>query len=283
MTAEKTGQRPQVSPAHVVVGYLHGPTGDAAIAAAAHEAQMRDTRLLVVHQLVGDEVPDRYGPDAGRVAPRTEEMDAMRRIAHAAEPGLDRVEVKIVSGPITKTLVSESWSAALLVLGVTTSHARTAVLFDTVPHAVIGKAHCPVMLVGAGPTPGEHLLCGVDRGEVCLAALTWAAREAARRGSTLQVLEVLAAKDRRDPKVAEADLSQWVDEVLRASDATVRCAARHGSPAKELIAMAAEQDAVLVIGAQRRTGRYRVRSVTQTVTAQHDVAVVVVPETDATA
>lgn len=278
-TDERTGTFVRVPQAPVVVGYREGATGEAAIAAAAREARVRNTRLLVMHQLIGDERPDRFGPDAAAPEPRAAAMYGLMRTAHTAAPGLDHIDVEVVTEPIVDALLSRSCFAALLVLGVTPTNATAAALFDAVPRALVSKSHCPVMLVNAEATLGEELVCGVDRSPNCTEALRWAAHEAARRGTTLLAVEVLPDRERGDDTTNEKDLSRWVNEQLVAAETTVLCATRYGSPAQVLAAVAAERDAVLVIGSPHRASGQRVKSVARAVSTQHDVAVVVVPDT----
>ncbi|HTR71091.1 MAG TPA: universal stress protein [Mycobacteriales bacterium] len=256
----------------VVVGYLQGATGDAALACAAEEARLRQTNLVVMHQLVGAQAPDRYGPDAGSPQPIRAEMDRLLSAAQAAAPDVQHVDVKVITAPIAEELILASATADLIVLGVTTRNRVTAAMFDTVPRTVVRAAHCPVMLVGATGDRGVRLVCGVDRAPASVAALLWAATEAQRRRTSVLVVEVV---DRRHPG-PEEDLHTWVHRCLPPSEIPITCAQHSGSAANVLTTVAAGQEALLVVGSHN-SGSHHPSTVTHSVTAQHDVPVVVVP------
>src|SRR5690242_17306415 len=104
---------------------------------ATEEAQLRHARLQVVHQLVGPEAPDRFGPDSDFRTAERAAAPAIRTALTEVAPSLLNYQLNLVTSPAADELVLLSRMADLIVLGVTTSHPTTASAFGTVPHEVI--------------------------------------------------------------------------------------------------------------------------------------------------
>ncbi|HTW20483.1 MAG TPA: universal stress protein [Mycobacteriales bacterium] len=265
-------------PRPVVVGYLRGPAGDAALAAGAAEARLRNVPLVILHKLVGGEAPEAFGRGESDVDHRRVAIARLAAIAHDRVPDLAQVDVRVVTTPIAEELIVHSKTASLVVLGVTSKHASTAALFDTVPRELAHHSYSPVMVVPAATSGTEpaRIICGVDRSTASIEALHWAARDAERRGVTVLAVEV--AESRRGPSAAPAEvpLSDWVRMHLPPVPTTVVCATERGAPGGRLLQIAKEQHGLLVVGSQRPGHRIG-RSVVRVVSAQTEVPVVIVP------
>jgi nucleotide-binding universal stress UspA family protein len=276
------GTNPQRTPSQpVVVGYLDSPAGDAALRAAAREAKRRGASVTILHQLVGADAPDRYGPDATSPAKDQAAMLHLLRLAQDVAPGLEHLDVKVVRTPIAQDLVLASKAASLLVLGVTTTHAASAMLFDTVPRAVLKRACCPVMVVPPNEPQGgsDQVVCAIDRSADSVDALQWAATEASLRGVVLLAVEVVESARRRTADDRQS-LDDWVRTNLPSAETPVVCSSLHGPVARALLEFATENHATLVIGAHRMRSWHE-HSVSRIVTAQTIVPVVALPANSA--
>lgn len=269
-------------PRPIVVGYLEGPAGTNALQAAAAEARLRGAPLSVVHKLVGTEAPEVFASAESAEEHRRTVMARVLAVAHDVAPDLEQVDARVTTAPIAEELIVASRTALLLVLGVTTNHATTAALLDTVPREVVRHAHCPVLLVP--PTspaqPPNRLVCGLDRSASSIDALHWAAKEADLRGITVLAVEVRpATRDGRTPDPEEVSLSNWVRMHLPSASTTVVCSSETGPAGRRLLEIATESNGMLVIGSHS-PGRRLGRSVVRTVTSQSKVPVVVVPHAE---
>jgi len=261
---------------NIVVGYSAAPAGLAALRMAAEESRLRHRPLHIVHQLVGDAAPFRYGPDSDFEAARRAAAPAIRAAVAETAPWIRDYELTLVTSPVADELVSASWTAELVVLGLTTSHAAVAVAFDTIPRAVLGRATCPVMLVPAHVRQApRQLICGVDRSAESAAALTWAATDAGLRGVTLLAVDV--APPRRGKPTPRGDLTGWVQTQHPNAPTTVLCIEHRRHPTRLLLATAEGRQALLVVGAHDGDGHRWRRSVARQVSVQTRVPVVVMP------
>lgn len=269
------------APRPVVVGYSEGATGDTALRAAAVEARLRQAPVTILHKFLGPQTPEVFARPTAADDERRAAIDHLLRTAHDAIPGIEHIDVRVVTGPIGGELVLASKTAALIVLGVTTNHAASAALFDTVPREVVRHAHCPVLVVPAaetGQSPSQ-VVCGIDRSPASINALRWATADAALRGVTVLAVEILPQHHhdagRDGPPLT---LSRWVDRHAPQVATTVICSAEVGKPAHRLIEIAAANNALLVIGGHDQHGSRWPRSVARVVTSQTRVPVVVIPE-----
>jgi nucleotide-binding universal stress UspA family protein len=140
----------------IVVGIDGSDASNEALRWAAEEAKLRSARLVVVHawtfvppQPIGD--PGMLAVPAGDLPGQ---LDAERHVAETvlreAEgdlPEAVELESKLVEGDAAETLVAESESAELVVVG---SHGRSglrAALLGSVSRHVTTHAACPVVVV----------------------------------------------------------------------------------------------------------------------------------------
>jgi nucleotide-binding universal stress UspA family protein len=263
----------------VIVAYADDGAGDAALRVAAREARLRGTSLTIMHKLVGQEAPEVYGGSDLSGAQRRAALHRLVRVAHEVAPGIDDIDVRTVPGPLDTALVVASRSAELLVLGTTTGHATAAALLDTVPRHLSRHAHCPVMITPAGSEDVSQVMCGTDRSANSTHAAAWAAAEAARRGVTLLVVELLPASNHQAIVLDDETLTGWVRDHLPPAATTALCSTEvaFGSTAHRLLDIAVEQNALLVIGSHDRDRHRWTRSVARVATAQSRQPVVVVP------
>jgi nucleotide-binding universal stress UspA family protein len=145
----------------IVVGVDGSDASREALRWAADEAKLRAAPLVAVHawsfvpaQPIGD--PGMLAVPAGDLPGQLEsERDAAQGALEAAvaealsaAPGIE-VDQKLVEGDAGDTLVAESTSAALVVVG---SHGRSglrAALLGSVSAHVVNHAACPVVVVKA--------------------------------------------------------------------------------------------------------------------------------------
>ena len=263
----------------VVIGYAEDVVGDAALKIAFNEARLRNTSLTIVHQLVGPEVPERYGRYPSTTDSRRATEYGIVCKANDIAPDFDTVDVRVINHAIGDELVALSQESALIVLGVTTKHALSAVAFDTVPRKLVRRSRCPVILVpeSCDEWAGAPLICGIDRSPASANALRWAAEEADRRGVIVYAVEILTTEptsclDSNDPD----SLQSWVRARVPNAASTVLCSTEVAHAKHRLIELTTEAHGLLVIGAHERSG-WRAISVARGITAQSRVPVVVVP------
>ena len=267
----------------VIVGYADGGAGHAALKLAGAEAELRKAPLVVLHELIGSEHPDRYGPGAN---PMVTHREVTRRISDAVRPEVPAsvdISVELVTGSAATEIAVASDSAELVVVGVTTRHALTAVVLDTVTLQVVNRASSPVLIVPecAADTPIRQIVCGVDRSDGSVVALNWAATEAAKRGVILMVVELdPVIRGPRRLAAGDSPLTTWVRANLPSVASTVTCSTEFGvhKLAERLLDIAAARHAMLVIGTQQDPFR-PARSVARVASSQTRVPVVLVPQT----
>jgi nucleotide-binding universal stress UspA family protein len=260
----------------IIVGYADGICCESTLRAADLEARLRETSIVIMHQLIGVHAPETFGHNDNVLGKRRAAAYQLLRTAKNVMPDIDRVQTRIVTDPIAEALVLASHTATMLVLGVTTSHASAAAAFDTVPREVSRRARCPVLLVPPGlTTEGVEIVCGIDRTPASVDALHWAASEAALRGVAVLAVDVVASAPHRGGGDDRGPLSDWVQRHVPQSATTIMCDTTYGSPAHRLLEIAEQRQGILVIGRHTRGGLAR-RSVARVVTAQTRVPVVVV-------
>jgi nucleotide-binding universal stress UspA family protein len=145
----------------IVVGIDGSDASNKALHWAAEEAKLRGVPLVAVHawtfvpaQPIGDPgmlaVPagDLPGQLESERAAAADVLEAAVEEALSAAPGIE-VERKVVEGDAAETLVGESKSADMVVVG---SHGRSglrAALLGSVSRHVVDHATCPVVVVKA--------------------------------------------------------------------------------------------------------------------------------------
>jgi nucleotide-binding universal stress UspA family protein len=183
-------------------------------------------------------------------------------------------EFLVVEGNVTEEILAEAGHADLVVLG---THGRSAVehvVLGSVAEKVVRKAACAVLTVprvapdatNAVPDVFHRIVAGVDGSEASLDALTYAlslAEEADARLTVLRVVDVppeLAEWASESPE-GQGYAERWTASVLARLHGLVPPSARRychvdervgpGQPSQEILRLAAEQHAgLIVIGAQ---------------------------------
>ncbi len=175
---------------HVVVGVDGSDGGARAVRWAAAEAVRRGAGLRLVHAC---ELPVGYPPgvvDQHVLRAALEEqgrtwLAAARADAEEAAPGLP-VEMEMAVAPAVPTMVRESRTAELLVLGNRGLGGFTGLLIGSTSVELAGRAHCPVVVVraagtDAAPPAGGPVVVGVDGTPVGEAAIAFAFAAASAR------------------------------------------------------------------------------------------------------
>ena len=181
---------------------------------------------------------------------------------------------KVVEGRVVAELLARarSWPADLIVMG---THGRGGFerwVLGSVTEKVLRQAPCPVLTVPP-PATGVHpegsvlfrrIVCPVDFSPASLAALSHALRLAEESCAELHVLHVVEWLAEEDPTAhisgfdvpefrrhlrrdAEARLSKLDPRRRRATGASRTSSSRGGRPWREILRVAEEQDAEIVV------------------------------------
>ncbi|MDG4786220.1 universal stress protein [Micromonospora sp. WMMD1102] len=176
--------------AMVVVGIDGSRTSMTAIRLAAREAVLHSRPLRLVHTFNWVADPSEPMPEEPR-RPAEELLYRATALASQAQPGLD-VSCALIEGPVITTLLRESGSAALLVIGdgglgidpdVTASSEATAV-------QIAARAGCTVLVAREQLPSVGPVLVGVDGSTSSLSALDYAFDTASRHCTDLMVVQV---------------------------------------------------------------------------------------------
>lgn len=239
--------------APVVVGVNGTAACLAAVRLAARESVARQVPLRVVHAFAwpswdtsaGGVPYDLLRRRAGEVLERA--VATATRSAPAA-----RVTGYLVDGMPTRVLMQQSRTASLLVLGGDDQGAVVRMPTDSVLVQCVARARCPAMVArGSGP-PAGPVLAGVDGSPVAVLALRWAAAEAARRHTGLEVLHVTPEHGGPPAQEAQRLLDAAVAAVPDAHP--VHASLVTGDPATALV-RAASRAQLLVVGPRGAGGR----------------------------
>ncbi|MFJ8160095.1 universal stress protein [Streptomyces sp. NPDC096136] len=267
----------------ITVGLDGSPQSAAAARWAAREAELRHTRLHLVH--AGERsapigVPEAAGAvraeGAGADALLRESAAALRRV----HPDLD-VTTGTVCGPPAAALATEAAGSDLLVLGSRGLGTLTGFAVGSVAHEVLRSTERPVVLVRSGedalPHPngghtGRDLVVGVDISHPCGPVLAFAFEEASRRSCRLHVLHawtptpLFGSGTAYDPRVrAQLDetMAGDLDDALapwrnRFPSVAVTARAPMGHAAQKLLAAGADAG-LIVVGRRVRRPTYGAR------------------------
>ena len=184
-----------------------------------------------------------------------------RRITVALREGTD-IHAEILEA-------ADQMKPDLIVMG---THGRSGfqhLMLGSVAEKVLHKARYPVLTVPSkapdavpmGPVPFARILCGVDFSQCSLAALGHAIALASRAGAHLDVLsvvELIPTYETNSPPPLyspgfvdnlKSDTQKRVDSVVAsaAPDMPVECFVTIGSPRREIIRVAEERKADLVV------------------------------------
>jgi nucleotide-binding universal stress UspA family protein len=183
------------------------------------------------------------------------------------------VECLVAEGDVATEVLAEAEAADMLVLG---THGRSGfehLILGSVAEKVVRKAHCPVMTIPpaasdatkAVPSLFHRIVAGVDFSDASLHALKYALSLAEEADAHLTVLRVVEVPRELAEWAAESDegkgyVKRWKELALTRlhdvvpNDARVYCHVEErvetGQPYRELLRVAAEQSAgLIVIGA----------------------------------
>jgi nucleotide-binding universal stress UspA family protein len=191
----------------IVVGVDGSSSSNCAIQWAAHEAEMRNVPLTVVHVVV----TPAWGPtpwllvDKPLPVPAEEDSaleetgrkiiaEAIKIAQDSAQHGtIPKINSELFFSVPVSTLVNLSMQAQLVVVGSRGQNAMTRVLLGSVSNGLLHHAHCPVAVIhdGVPSTPESSnlpVMVGVDGSPASELATEIAFDEASRRGVDLVAL-----------------------------------------------------------------------------------------------
>ncbi len=268
----------------VVAGVDYSSLSDTAVSYAAWEATRRGAGLHLVNGFdCAAEGESRSGPsyDENEVVVAAEERLGEATVGvRSRHPELS-VGTKVVAGSGARTLVEESASAGLVVVGARGSGGFPGLLVGSVAAQVSQHARGPVIVVRRPRQDDEDVpgsgcvLVGVDDSASSAEVLDFGFEEAAARGVRLVAVYVwsipavsarslgtvwsqsppkarVQLRDIAEGVLAEA-LSAWQDKYPQVS--VERFAAHGDEPARTLLAVAEEFGAdLIVVGSRERSG-----------------------------
>lgn len=235
--------------APVVVGVDDSPLSLTAVRLAAREAAAHDRPLRIVHTFNWIAAPTEPTPEE----PRRPAERLLARCADAAaeaQPGIT-TSCALIEGAVLTTLLRESGSAALLVIGDGGLGRDPAVPADSDATAVqiAARAGCTV-LVGRDRLPAAgSVLVGVDGSPASLSALDFAFDTACRRTVDLVVVQVWDAVDstgRLPPEAADRLAEAMAPWQRKYPSVAVTQHVRAGDPESALLDEASRAQAVVV-------------------------------------
>lgn len=258
----------------VVVGIDGSPPSRTALRWALAEAQLRCTPLEVMHVWRGPLALQRGNnePELGEHGPADEAALRLidRELDSVGADLPDTIEIKRapVHGSAAHALVEASRHAELVVVGRRGIGGFPRELIGPKALQLAHHAMSPVAVVPEQWTgEGRGIVVGVDGSAHAARALTWAHREAQRRGARLSALLAwglldqhhIEADARFDPTYSAEKARQFVEHAVRselASDAAnVTSTVVNDLPARALVDAAASAE-LLVVGA-RGLGGFR--------------------------
>ena len=249
----------------IVLGVDDTVESSGAVDWAAEEALSRKVPLVIVHSWAWQ-----------RVAPWASEFDHMvisdfKRSGHAiverarkqaANHGVLTVRTEVTEGPPADVLTELGADATMIVLGSRHRHSLDRVMLGSVSNALVARATCPVVVLGAPAglaAERPSVVAGVAGTDQDEAVLAFAFDEAHRRGRPLKPVlcwhspfgdETLPPPKQAQLYLAES-LAGWRDEF---PDVEVHPSVVRAHPADALVRAAASQE-LLVVG--RRAQRVR--------------------------
>lgn len=281
----------------IVVGYDGSRWAEAALSWAVHTARRERRPLRIVH--VG------LGQGGGRSL-----TDGVGR-ARAIAPDIDVTYSLELRESVPGTLVEESRTAHMMVVGSRGSGGFAGLLLGSVSTAVAAHGHCPVVVVPQGPVAvsseaARPVVVGVDGSAVSLRAVDLAFDQASRLevplvaihawkapavvgsiptvhawelpGAVGLVPEAMPEQVEEQRTVEKALLAESLaGHADRYPDVEVRASVRLGAPAE--VVLAAARDAQLLVVGSRGRGGFRgllLGSVSQSVLHRARCPVVVV-------
>ena len=191
-----TTKEPATGP--IIVGVDASESSRAAIAWAAHDAELRGLPLHLVHVLPPLVVPSAPVPDFPASYARSEEERARQTVERAHKLAVEasssdrvsQISSELLAGPVVPGLVELSNSATMVVVGCLGESAVTRAVLGSVSSGLVHHAHCPVAVIHGEtkPAPDAPVLVGVDGSPASERATAIAFDEASRRGVDLVAL-----------------------------------------------------------------------------------------------
>jgi nucleotide-binding universal stress UspA family protein len=270
--------RPEQRSARVLAGYDGSPSSAVAVAWAADEAARRGVPLAVAYAadytgLVGGPFGGAWLPEAVvRETERTAEAGAA--LARERQPGLEVTAHAYADGAAI-TLIRESRSSGLVVVGTRGRGELAACVLGSVATSVAARALAPVVVVRGGeavtPGPQRPVVVAVDGSAAAGDALRFAVEAARGTGATLKIVGAwltvredwvraywLAADPTQDPdrtarQAVEGIVADAADTAAAlAPDLTIRSCTRGGDPATVIVDLAGDDAALVVLGSRGR-------------------------------
>jgi nucleotide-binding universal stress UspA family protein len=226
-----------------------------AIQLAAAIAQACSRELVIVHT-VENVAPAYFTPEDVRQieAEFTDQRRATEiRVAEFLSGlGLSaRPAVRLEEGDAASVIqrLSRTAPAAIVVMATHGRRGMDRLAHGSVAERVLRESHVPVLTVGPGDHGALHsILCAVTESDASRNALAWAIDLARCLRIPLTVLHVAEPGS----KPAIPDLCAWIDSSRR-PDCSIQEFTRHGNPAREILSMAEETGAgLLVTGAEHK-------------------------------
>lgn len=283
----------------VVVGVDGSDRNRAAVTWAVHEAEATDRPLTLLSVLDDYDIPVPH-----RSGGRDDDMDWTGLHQLATDISLDRPELPVhaemAADGTVRSLLARSADQGLLVVGKRGLGTFARALIGSTSIAVAGRSRVPVVIVPDTWDQAQHsqasVLVGVDPDDLHTEALTYAFKEARRRGVRLVVVHGWeeGATLLRDPAAVSVDIAYWKthgQERLAQAVAPFRkefhavrveLLHRHEHPATALLDSTGTAQ-LLVLGRHDdgRLGGFPFGSVTRGVLHHSVVPVAVVPSTGA--
>ncbi|GIG91574.1 universal stress protein [Plantactinospora endophytica] len=174
----------------VVVGVDDSRLSMTAVRLAAREAVLHSRPLRVVHAFNWVADPSEPMPDEPR-RPAEELLDRALAAATDAQPDVE-ASCALIEGPVITTLLRESGSAALLVIGDggLTVDPDVAAASDATAVQIAARAGCSVLVAREQLPSNGPVLVGVDGSTSSLGALDFAFDTASRHATDLMVVQV---------------------------------------------------------------------------------------------
>lgn len=245
----------------IIVGYDGSPGSELALRWAAREARNRGTRLTICHAWTPEDLALPIEPSTFDLA-RWQGEEIVNQGLHEAEPiaGPGGVQPLLISGSPARVLCERSDTARMVVVGSRGSGGLTGLQLGSVAWQLAGYGRGRIVIVrGAGRSantaPGP-VVAGVDGSAASLAALAFAAEEAALRGAPL--IAACALVDAPGHLGGTHALEEEFSSLLTGWEkehpgVTVLRQVTHGTPRAALLEAAAQAQ-MIILGARGRGG-----------------------------
>lgn len=256
---------PQRTHSTIVVGIDGTEDGLRAVDYAAVEAQTTSSHLLLIHVVAPTPTSMPLPASSEDVLRRAGERAVETAQARALSGGMapTDVRVRIVSGPVTSTLISATKRAHLMVLGRRGLSGLDRVFAGSSSTSVSARAACPVVVVPHAWSLGRpyaQVVVGVDGSARSLPALALAVAEAGSRSAQLIVVHAwqppipyyvdaaemqdLVDSCRQSAELAVSEtLAGWSEQY---PDITIMKVLETRHPVEALVAHSAQADLVVI-------------------------------------